>query len=295
MRALPDTAMTVGAAVRDAARRLRRAGSPTPRLDAEVLLGHVIGRERAWLLAHPEATVAEAAAFDAVVRRRARGEPIAYIRRFKEWHSLRILADARALIPRPETELLADAAASAIEERLPGDPVVAWEVGTGSGAVVVALVARLRRSLEDGRLRLVATDVSADALDLAAANLDAHGVADLVTLERADLLAGAGTRLPRPDVVAANLPYVSSAEVDERRGSLGYEPRIALDGGPDGLVLLRRLLRELPDRAARRATALLELGIGQVEAIRSMTAGGASLSVVADLSGLDRIVRIDLS
>jgi release factor glutamine methyltransferase len=94
--------------------------------------------------------------------------------------------------------------------------------------------------------------------------------------------------------VLANLPYVASAEVDERRGSLGFEPRVALDGGPDGLDLLRRFLAELPEKAARRATAFLELGVGQVDTIRALAPAGASVTVVPDLAGLDRVVRLDL-
>ena len=91
---------------------------------------------------------------------------------------------------------------------------------------------------------------------------------------RADLLGPAGGSLPLPDVVIANLPYVASAEVDARQGSLGYEPRVALDGGPDGLTLLRRLLDELPTRAARGATVLLEIGVGQVDAIAALAPPG---------------------
>jgi release factor glutamine methyltransferase len=283
--------MNVANALRTATDRLR-PNSPTPRLDAEVLLAHVTGHERSWLLAHPEADV-DGAAFGALVERRATGEPVAYIRGFKEWHSLRIRTDARALIPRPETELLADAAIAEIEHRLDRGPLVAWEVATGSGAIAVAVALRFRDALDDARLRLVATDISADALALAAENLEAHGVANDVTLETADLLAGRG-ELPRPDVVIANLPYVASAEVDERQGSLGFEPRIALDGGPDGLALLRRLLADLPERAAPGATVLLELGVDQVDAIRSLSPVGASVSVVPDLAGLDRVVRIGL-
>jgi release factor glutamine methyltransferase len=288
----------VGPSLADATERLRLAGSPTPRLDAEVLLAHVAGRDRAWVLAHPEAALeAEATErLQSALARRAAGEPVAYIRGFKEWHSLRIQTDPRALIPRPETELLADATTAEIAERLTRDaePIVAWEVATGSGAVAVALAIRFRTALALGRLALVASDASAEALELAAENLAAHGVSRLVTLACADLLEPAGVSLPRPDVVVANLPYVSSAEVDARQGSLGYEPRVALDGGPDGLVLLRRLLGELPARAAPGATAHLEIGVGQVDAVAALAPPGASVSVVPDLAGLDRVVRIEL-
>lgn len=286
----------LGEVLRGAAEHLRDSGSPSPRLDAEVLLAHVTGRDRAWLLANPEAEVAERAAFDAALARRAGGEPVAYIRGFKEWHALRLRTDARALIPRPETELLADAAIAAIAERMARDdtPLVAWDVATGSGAVAVAIALRFRQALALGRLTLVASDLSPDALELASENLADHGVDALVSLACADLLDPAGATLPRPDVVTANLPYVSSAEVDERRASLGFEPRIALDGGPDGLVLLRRLMADLPHRAGEGATVLLELGVDQASTIGAMAPHGASVTLVPDLAGLDRVVRMDL-
>src|ERR687897_2102917 len=113
-----DVSKTVGEALSSATDRLRLAGQPTPRLDAEVLLAHVTGRDRSWVLAHPEASLAEPDAFERAVERRATGEPVAYIRGFKEWRSLRLRTHARALIPRPETELVADAAIAEIAERL---------------------------------------------------------------------------------------------------------------------------------------------------------------------------------
>jgi release factor glutamine methyltransferase len=275
--------------------QLRSTGSDTARLDAELLLAHVLGRDRAWLLAHPEASVDDTSAYEALISRRASGEPVAYLRGFKEWHGLRLRTDARALIPRPETELLADATIDEIAGRLGRDdaPVVAWEVATGSGAVAVAIALRFRHAIALGRLRLIASDTSPDALELAAENLAAHGVERLVDLACADLLEPAGTSLPRPDVVAANLPYVSSAEVESRVGSLGFEPRIALDGGPDGLALLRPFLASIPRAAAPGATAFLELGVDQADIIAGM-AGDASVTVVPDLAGIDRVVRVQL-
>lgn len=289
--------VTVGSALAAAAARLRESGSPSPRLDAEVLLAHLLERDRTWLLAHPEAPMPEADAYEGLIARRAAGEPVAYIRGFKEWRSLRIRTDARALIPRPETELLLEAAVAETDARLArsGAAVVVWEVATGSGAVAVALALRFAQQIRAGRLRLLASDLSEDAVGLAAENLAAHGVTDVVHLLRADLLEPAGVSLPRPDVVVANLPYVASDEVDARQGSLGFEPRIALDGGPDGLVLLRSLLESLPSRAAPKASVLLELGVDQVGAVRELAPGGASVSVVPDLAGLDRVVRVGMA
>jgi release factor glutamine methyltransferase len=289
------TSSSIAEALAAATRHLREAGQPTPRIDAEVLLAHATGRDRTWLLAHPEAGFTEGDAFRAAVDRRASGEPVAYIRGFKEWRSLRIRTDARALIPRPETELVVETAAAAILARLGRHQVtVAWDVATGSGANALALALDFRRELADGRLRLVATDISTEALALAAANLEAHGVADAVELVEADLMAPAGEELARPDVVTANLPYVSSAEVDARVGSLGFEPRVALDGGPDGLHVISRFLADLPFHAAPGATLVLELGVDQVDAVRRLAPIGASVLVVPDLAGLERVVRIDL-
>ena len=288
----------VGTALLEGTQRLRNGASPSARLDVEVLLAHVTGHDRAWVLAHPEATLDTDAVTDleSALERRAAGEPIAYIRGFKEWHSLRIRTDRRALIPRPETELLADATIAEVARRLALDdaPVVVWEVATGSGAVAIAIALHHREALEVGRATLIASDASADALELAAENLAAHRVESLVTTAFADLLGPAGGLLPRPDVVVANLPYVTTAEVDARHGSLGYEPRVAVDGGPDGLDLVRRLFADLPARAAPGATVMLEIGVGQVEAISALVPHGASVAVVPDLAGLDRVLRIGL-
>ena len=290
--------VTVGPLLADAGAALRAAGSPTPRLDAEVLLAHVVGRDRAWVVAHPEAELdaGDATAFRGAIERRATGEPVAYIRGYKEWLSLRILTDARALVPRPETEVLAEAAMDEVGRRLsgarPAEPIVAWDVGTGTGAVAVAVARRFRDALADGALRLVASDVARDALDLAADNLRAHHVDPLVTLVEADLLTPAGDALPRPHVVVANLPYLPTPDVDSAEGSLPHEPRVALDGGPDGLVLLRRLFDELPRHAAAGASVLLEVAVGQADAVEALAPRGVVVRRLADLGGVDRVVVI---
>jgi release factor glutamine methyltransferase len=291
---------TVGEVLADATARLRTAGSPTARLDAELLLGHLMARDRAWLLGHrdddvePEHLVALAG----LVERRAAGEPIAYLRGFKEWFGLRVITDGRALIPRPETELLATAAIDEIAGRLAaepaGAPVNAWEVATGSGAVAVAVALRFRVALGLERVRLAASDLSPEALELASENLAAHRVDGLVTLACTDLLDGVGDLLPAPDVVIANLPYVAADEVDRRFGRDPHEPRLALDGGPDGLRLLRRLLAAAPRATRPGATLLLEIGAGQAAALRELAPPGASVDVVADLAGIERVVRIGL-
>jgi release factor glutamine methyltransferase len=281
--------------------RLRASGSPSPRLDAELLVSHAFGRDRAWLLAHPEAILetAAAATLSGWVERREAGEPIAYIRGFKEWRSLRVITDRRALIPRPETELLADAAIDEIARRLvrDTDPIAAWEVATGSGAVTLSLALRFRTAVALGRVRLAASDLSAEAVELASENLEAHGVADLVPLGVGDLLEPAVLPAPqRPDLVIANLPYLTTDEASSGEGSLRHEPRGALDGGPDGLGVVRRLLDQLPGRLAGGGVALLEIGAGQADAVRAHATGlgmDATVGTLRDLAGIERVVRID--
>jgi release factor glutamine methyltransferase len=290
---------TAGALLAATTAALAAAGSPTPRLDAELLVAHAFGRDRTWVHAHPAAELDA----DGVTRleqwisRRGRGEPIAYIRGFKEWFGLRVITDRRALIPRPETELLVERAIGEIAGRLVGDErgVTAWDVGTGSGAVALALALRFRAALALGRIRLIASDVSADALELAAENLAAHGVARLVTLAAGDLLEAAGRSAELPDVVVANLPYVTTAEVDGGRGSLAHEPRGALDGGRDGLDQVRALLAQLPGRLAAGGVALLEVGAGQAATVLELAASlpmALTATAEPDLAGIDRIVRI---
>jgi len=292
---------SAGHLVVDATGRLRAAGIPSPRLDAELLVGHAFGRDRAWLHAHPDAELgaADVIALAAWVERRAAGEPIAYIRGFKEWLSLRIATDPRALIPRPETELLVDAAIGEIAARLvrDGTTVRAWEVATGGGAIALALALRFRTAIALGRLRLAASDLSAEAIELAAENLAAHGLRGSVTLACGDLLEPAALPGGRADILVANLPYLTSAEVESGEGSLAWEPRRALDGGPDGLDLLRRFIGDLPSGISPEGVVLLEVGEGQAAAVRGMleaVASPASVTTQRDLAGIERVIRVGL-
>jgi release factor glutamine methyltransferase len=292
---------TAGQLVADIAAALRGAGIPSPRLDAELLVGHAFGRDRAWLHAHPEAELEAATAWSLAgwAERRAAGEPIAYIRGYKEWLSLRIATDSRALIPRPETELLAEAAISEIAARLvrDDDPVQVWEVATGTGAVALAIALRFRTAIALGRLRLVASDLSAEALELASENLAAHGLRGLVALACGDLVEPAALPGGKADLLVANLPYLTSAEVAEGSGSLAWEPARALDGGTDGLDLLKRLIHDLPSAVAVGGVALLEIGRGQAHAVRSLIGElplQTTVSTMSDLGEIERVVRIAL-
>ena len=291
--------VTAGSLLSAATARLRAAGSPTPRLDAELLLGETLGLERAALLAHPGRAVgaAEAAALERLVARRAAGEPVAYLRGRKEFLGLSLAVDSRVLIPRPETELLVELAEREVVARQgtrrPTDgPLRVVEVGTGSGAVPIALAVLLgRRGAVP--IALAATDVSRDALAVASGNAAAHGVADRVELVEADLLPPATAPW---DVVLANLPYVRSDAIAGLPVATSFEPRLALDGGPDGLGPIRRLLERLPGALSPGGVALLEIGADQragiLEAVASLLPGWR-VEVVPDLAGLPRVARIE--
>ncbi|HUP54448.1 MAG TPA: peptide chain release factor N(5)-glutamine methyltransferase [Methylomirabilota bacterium] len=297
--------------------RLRALGFETPRLDSELLLAHAIGVERTAVVANGEAPVGPGAAatFRASLDRRAAGEPVAYIRGIKEFHGIALAVDRRALIPRPETEHVVDLVLAEVMARLAAgpragagrdagggaaDPLRVVDVGTGSGAIAIALAVALRaRRVPLEEVSIDATDISPDALDLARENAVGHAVGDRVAFAQADLL-------PSPaaggawDVIAANLPYVRSGAMASLPTPTTFEPAGALDGGPDGLSVIERLLDALPAALDAGGAAFLEIGADQGEAIVALAAKclpGWSCVVQTDLAGLPRtaIVRRDAS
>jgi release factor glutamine methyltransferase len=286
--------------------RLHAAASETPRLDAELLLGRAVGVDRTSLIAHPEAPVgADAEArFLADLDRRAAGEPVAYIRGFKEFHGLALAVDGRALVPRPETEVLVAMTEREVVRRLTGSPrppgtppIRVADVGTGSGSIAVALGVLLRRRGVGPDVEVLATDDSPAALELARENAVGHGVADRVRFVEADLLPP--VVLQPFDVIVANLPYVpSDVVVDRLPVASSFEPRSALDGGPDGLTVIGRLLDRLTDVLAPTGVALLEIGADQAEPIGQLVderLPGWTCRVEPDLAGYPRTARIERS
>jgi len=276
--------MTLAAAVsvRDALDGARTAiaagGSPSPALDAELLLADALGTTRTRIVADPQAPVAGAAVrtFQSHVRRRAVDrEPVAYITGRRAFRRLELAVDARVLVPRPETELLVELAAA-----LPRDASV-LDCCCGGGAIALALAD------ERPDLRLTGSDLDAAALEVAAAN--ARRLALEVDWRRADLLDG----LPDAfDAIVANPPYVETAAIDGLAPEIArHEPRHALDGGADGLDVLTRLIEQA---AARRfvGTLILEHGDGQAAAVarRCRAAGFAAVACHRDLAGCERAV-----
>jgi release factor glutamine methyltransferase len=284
MELLNGLAYTIGALLREGARRLA-ATSPTPRLDAELLLAHLLGWGRARLLAEADAPVAEAVAaeYARLLERRAELVPVAYLTGHKEFYGLEFAVDARVLVPRPETELLVEQAIAWAAKH--PRPLAVADIGTGSGAIAVALAKHLPAAT------VYAVDLSPAALEVARANATRHGVA--VQFFQGDLLAS----LPRGqiDILISNPPYTLLDAIDP--GVRRHEPQLALDGGPDGLDVYRRLLRDAPAYLKSPGMLLLELGAGQDTAVGALARDAfplARLHVHHDLAGIARVLAVEL-
>jgi len=276
--------MTAAALLRAASERLAAAGIDTARLDAEVLLGHVLGRTRAGLYARLNETVSDEAAprFAALLDRRARREPVAYLTGEQEFWSLPFIVSPDVLIPRPETELIVS---SAIPWRaaLPrGQAPRVLDVGTGSGCIAVALA----REIADAQG--TAVDVSAAALAVARRNAERHGVAERIEFRASDVYAG----LPADatfDLIVSNPPYLAPG--DQHSPELVFEPRAALDAGADGLDVIRRLLAGAPARLRPDGLLLVEIGAGQADAVLALaSAARLTARVEPDLAGIPRLL-----
>jgi release factor glutamine methyltransferase len=278
---------TIGAALADATAVLRAADVPGARLDALLLLGAVADATRAELLAHPERALdpTQRAAFDALVARRVAREPLAYILGQREFYGRDFLVSPAVLVPRPETELLVELSLAYLRTR--EQPCGVVDVGTGSGAVAVTLAA------ECPALRILALDRSAAALAVARANALRWQVALRVRLLQGDLLGAVRGPLA---LIVANLPYIPSAAMGALMPEVArHEPRLALDGGVDGLAPNRRLLAEAATQLVDGGLLLLEMGADQAAPLVAAAHGvfgGADIAVERDLAGCDRVLRV---
>ena len=285
--ALPERPRTIAQALAWAAGLLGQAG-PTPRLDAELLLAHALGWPRARLLAEGRAPLdaEHLRAFELLVERRRALEPVAYLTGHKEFFGRDFLVDRRVLVPRPETELLVDLAlVRARQLAADQQPIVVADIGAGSGCIAVTL------ALELPAAEVLAVDLSPGALEVARANAERYGVAGQLRLLQGDLLAPLGTPVK---LLVSNPPYTVLAAIDEnvRR----HEPRLALDGGPDGLDLYRRLLADAPARLRPGGSLLLEIGADQAAAVAALARAAfpaGRIGVHRDLAGLDRVITVD--
>ncbi len=265
---------------------------PSPRLDAEVLLADVLHWRRSRLYARGEQPLdpEQVRLFVSAVVRRAEHEPVPYIIGRREFFALDFRVDGRVLIPRPETELLVERVlAEAPGMAAEGVPVLIADIGTGSGIIAISIAACLPRAV------VTATDISWDALCVAAHNAGLHNTKDRVHLVQGDLL---GPLTQRVHVIAANLPYVPSSVLPSlARDVVAYEPMLALDGGDDGLRSIERLLRVAGRHLLPRSMIVLEIGAGQGDAVISLARRfypNARTKLHLDYAEQERIVEIRL-
>ena len=266
--------------------RAALASSDTADLDAQVLLTHVLGVERAFLFAHGEVPLDSQTwlQFQSMLQRRAAGEPLAYILGVQGFYDLDLVVTPSVLVPRPETELLLEEALRLTQDS-PGARVA--DIGTGSGALAVTFVRHRPHS------EVFASDISAEALEIARQNADAQ--AARVRFFHGDLAQPLIERGIEVDLLMANLPYIASDELD-RLAVSRWEPRQSLDGGPHGLAYIRELLLQAPLVCRPDAWVLLEIGADQGAAVSQLVRHclGAVCCVMKDYAGLDRIARFQV-
>ena len=275
-------------AIQDSHEKLDAAGIPDARLEAEVLVMNVMRMARQNIFAEQETEVApeQQAALDELVQRRLTREPLAYILGYREFYGINVRVNPNVLIPRPETEGLVEHALFMALMGMESRELTIADVGTGTGAIAINLALHLPAA------RVFAVDVADQVLDVAAFNIRNHGVADRVKLGIGDLLDA----VPEPvDLIVANLPYIPSDRISTLQPEVQQEPVLALDGGADGLDLIRRLLDQAEEKLKENGIILLEMDPDQIPVAQELAMKhfpeGAT-EVQQDLAPMDRILVI---
>ncbi len=287
MERAPAEKWTVGRLLTWTAEFLKKKGAESPRLDAEVLLAHVLGWPRVQLYTHFEDEVGEPArsAYRELVKKRSEGAPVAYLVGRKEFFSLALAVSPAVLIPRPDTETAVVAALDCLKGRR--SPHV-LDVGTGSGCLALAIAKQCPGA------RVIAIDISNDALAVASANAAALGLSDRVEFRQGDLVEAVLGEGPF-DLIVSNPPYIPSGDLENLEpGVRDFEPHLALDGGYDGLRIVQRLITTAPESLMKGGWLVLEIGSAQEAPVRIMIddAGGYSLSpTIRDAANHPRVIR----
>jgi release factor glutamine methyltransferase len=282
--------LTIRDALRQGRLKLAGTGTDTPGLDAEVLLRHVLGIDRTGLFsAMPQPIEPQALAeYRRLVARRAAGAPVAYLTGQREFMGQTFTVSPYVLIPRPETEILVEWAIDWLRSR---GRVTVVDVGTGSGAIALSLALAMGSQWPGA---IIATDISSEALSLARTNRDRFGLQSQVELRQTPLLDGVNEQV---DLLLANLPYLRPEQIIDNP-ELAAEPRLALDGGSDGLDLIRALLGDSPRLVVPGGAVGLEIDPDQSTAVVALARRafpGSQIAVLRDLAGLDRHVTIQTS
>jgi release factor glutamine methyltransferase len=254
--------ISIASATNEGAQLLEAAGIYEPRMEAGSLLAHVLGRDRTFIIAHTEdaLTDEQMGSFRGCVGRRAQGEPLQYLTGRQEFFKLGFEVTPDVLIPRPETEIIVESARELLREE--ARPFVA-DIGAGSGCIAISLLNDLPEA------RAVASDISPAALRVARRNAERHGVIDRLTLLESDCFS-AVEPAGQFSLIASNPPYISDHERNKMQREVLYEPRAALFAGPDGLAVIRRLLRDAPLFLQRDGYLVFEIGFGQHEAVKNL-------------------------
>ena len=274
--------------IQDTHQKLEAAGIPDARLEAEVLVMNVMRMARQSVFAEQDTEVSgqQQSALDAFLERRYLREPLAYILGQREFYGITVILTPAVLIPRPETEGLVEHALFMAMMGMESQELTIADVGTGSGAIAINLAIHLPAA------KIFAVDVDDAVLDVAAYNVRAHGVGERVSLAIGDLLDA----VPEPiDLIVANLPYIPTDRIPTLQPEVQQEPALALDGGPDGLDLIRRLLTQAEEKLKDTGIILLEMDPDQIPIIQELALKHfpeGSTSVEKDLADMDRILTI---
>jgi release factor glutamine methyltransferase len=280
--------MTVADAIRRAAETLQPPLSDAPRLEARILLASALCRSDVWVFQNLQTNLSndDARGFLDLVERRASGEPLAYLVGEREFFGRSFRVDPRVLVPRPETEVLVERAIALARNGEVGLDAGVVDVGTGSGVIAITV------ALEVPSARIVAADYSAAALELARLNVARYGLSKRVELVQGDVVGWLG----RPAaLILANLPYIPSGQLPNLPPAVQREPRLALDGGPDGLDLYRRLFRQAQTCLSPNGALLAEIAWDQGPTARSLAASsfpGRGVTLRPDLEGRDRVLEV---
>jgi len=287
--------MTLAQALQQAAHIFSLNGIEAGHLEARILLGHMLNLSPVQLYAQPERTLTEEheKSLQRLIERRLCREPTAYIVKHKEFYGLDFYVDSRALIPRPETEIIVDEALKLANGRADyissERPFLIADAGTGCGAIAISFALNLSQS------KIFATDISASALSVARLNCEYHNVTEQITLLQGNLLEP----IPEPvDLIVANLPYIKSSELINLSPEIAnFEPRVAIDGGHTGLEQISQLLEQAKEKTKPKGCLLLEIGQGQERSIVPLInhyLPKASSEFIPDLNGIKRVAKISL-
>ena len=284
--------MILREALQSVTQTLRRAGIADASVEAELLLGHVLGMSKTQLYTEPERNLASAETKHLwhIVQRRLDHEPAAYILGHCEFYGIDFCIDCHTFIPRPETELLVEKAVE-LAQRIShqGKRITIADVGTGCGAIAINLALALPQA------KIYAADISASALQVAEMNCRRHAVSSQVELLQGNLLEP----LSQPvDMIVANLPYIRSCEFKDLSPEVrNFEPTTALAGGEDGLGKIQQILEQMPGKLNYGGCFLLEIGQGQGRMVTSLIKSyfpQASMELISDLGGIERVVKVGL-